>query len=271
MLLDHLQSDAIESRFDWLRQLSGANYFICMRQLLESDKKIRVLSLVKFSGYSLAEIDESLQSDSTPDHNAGTTSPDDNTSDSMVAKLMYGHWPSSHDANIICYVSEAIARSVVRTTRCDHCRESLISTDSLEQLELDASLDHSTSTFLDYVNGGGLSTPTEYTFTLTVNCWRVFEEVRLTAELKSMLLGATSQKSVFCKVMDSATDKQCGMPLVDDNCCFQGHYLQTFLVSRFFNCMEKNLAKDLTNIVNRHSDNPSQKRKLTKLNSKVAV
>ena len=124
----------------------------------------------------------------------------------MMAELTYGHWPSSNDSNVISYVSVAIAISVVRTTRCDHCRESLISTDSLKPLELDASLDYSASTFLDSVNRGGLSKRTEYTFTLTVNCWRVFEEIRLTAELKSILLGATPQKSLFCKVMDRATD-----------------------------------------------------------------
>ena len=93
-----------------------------------------------------------------------------------------------------------------RAATGDHCRESLISTDCLEMLELVASLDYSASTFLDSVNRGGLSKPTEYTFTLTVNCWRVFEEILLTAELKSMLLDATSQKSLFCKVMDRATD-----------------------------------------------------------------
>ena len=55
-----MQSDAIESRFRWLRQLSGANYFISMRQVRESDTKIRALSLLKFSKISLNEIDDAL-------------------------------------------------------------------------------------------------------------------------------------------------------------------------------------------------------------------
>lgn len=33
VLLGHLQSDPIEARFGWLRQLSGANYFISMKQV----------------------------------------------------------------------------------------------------------------------------------------------------------------------------------------------------------------------------------------------
>jgi len=37
VLLGHLQSDATESRFGWLRQLSGANYFLSTRQVFEGD------------------------------------------------------------------------------------------------------------------------------------------------------------------------------------------------------------------------------------------
>jgi len=62
VLLGHLQSDAIERRFGWLRQMSGANYYVSMRQVLESDRRIRAVSLLKFSGISLTEIDSAIQS-----------------------------------------------------------------------------------------------------------------------------------------------------------------------------------------------------------------
>jgi hypothetical protein len=102
VLLGHLQSDAIESRFGWLRQLSGANYYISMRQVIESDTKIRVLSLVKFSGFSLAEIEEAAQSSEVA---GATVSSDDNKADSMATALTTLPWPSSNDSNIIFYVS----------------------------------------------------------------------------------------------------------------------------------------------------------------------
>ncbi|QQP35188.1 Putative LOC101234561 [Caligus rogercresseyi] len=34
------QSDPIEKRFGWYRQLSGGNYFISVRQILEAEKKL---------------------------------------------------------------------------------------------------------------------------------------------------------------------------------------------------------------------------------------
>lgn len=63
ILLGHLQSDAIERRFGWLRQLSSADYYISVRQVTESDRKIRALSLLKFSIISLSEIDDAIQLD----------------------------------------------------------------------------------------------------------------------------------------------------------------------------------------------------------------
>jgi hypothetical protein len=63
VLLGQLQPDALESRFGWLRQMSGANYYISMRQVVEGDRKIRALSLLKFSKISLSEIDDAMQAD----------------------------------------------------------------------------------------------------------------------------------------------------------------------------------------------------------------
>ena len=45
----HLQSDPIESRFGRYRQMSGANYYISVKQLIESEQKIKVVSLLKHS------------------------------------------------------------------------------------------------------------------------------------------------------------------------------------------------------------------------------
>jgi len=123
VLLSHLQSDALESRFGWLRQLAGANYYISTRQVVEGDKKIRALSLVKFSHLSLGEIDHEMSAVSSavePVASLGFTA------DAIADDITYLERPSANDANVIYYVSGAIARSVVRGTRCDNCREALV-------------------------------------------------------------------------------------------------------------------------------------------------
>ena len=56
VLLGQISSDPIEKRFGQYRQLAGANYFLSVRQFLETEKKIRLNSLVKFSNLSMTEI-----------------------------------------------------------------------------------------------------------------------------------------------------------------------------------------------------------------------
>ena len=58
VLLGQFQLDPIEKRFGRYRQLSGGNYYISVRQILESKKKIRIQCLVKFNRLSIGEIDK---------------------------------------------------------------------------------------------------------------------------------------------------------------------------------------------------------------------
>nr|XP_040578526.1 uncharacterized protein LOC121127243 [Lepeophtheirus salmonis] len=57
------QSDPIERRFVWYRQLSDDIYYISVRHILEAEKKIYILSLVKFSGMTTLEIKAMLNKD----------------------------------------------------------------------------------------------------------------------------------------------------------------------------------------------------------------
>ena len=265
VLLGRLQSDPIESRFGWLRQLSGANYYVSMWQVLEGDRKIRALSLLRFSEFSLSEIDEAIQSETSSAQLAS-----DNTADTIVDALTYTHCPSCSDANTIYYVSGAIARSVVRTTKCDNCKELLINTDEHEELHLDDVCDYDVSTFLDAVNRGGLCRPSDYTFTLAVHCWRVYDEIKVTDELKKLLLAADNQRCLFMKVMERATANKLNDSLLAfGNYCTAGHDLQALIVQRFFNCVAKNLAKELTSSANADRDTTTKKRKIAKLTSKL--
>ena len=85
--------------------------------------------------------------------------------------------------------------------------------------------------------------------------------------MRQMLLSATNRRSLFVKIVDRAmTD---GQLLVEDNCCSKGHDLKTLTTRRFFNCVAKNLAKELTAAANPPNDRPAKKRKISKLASQL--
>jgi hypothetical protein len=96
----------------------------------------------------------------------------------------------------------------MRTTKCDHCKECLVSTGSLDLIELDEKLSYSAATFLDTINCGGLSRPTDFIFMLVMLCWKVFEEVKSSAALMEQLYSSTNQRMLFVKMMDRASCTQ---------------------------------------------------------------
>jgi hypothetical protein len=144
----------------------------------------------------------------------------------------------------------------VRTTKCDSCRESLIDPEAaMEPMMVHEALmlDYSASTFLEQINRGGLAQPAEYTFLLSVQCWMAYEDMRTNAELNSKFLSAACHRKLFVKVIDRLTSQQLFDFEIGDNCCTKGHDLKELLVNRFFNCVAKNLVKELTVKANKHS------------------
>jgi len=267
VLLGYLQSDPIESRFGWLRQLSGANYYISTKQALDSDRKIRAVSLLKFSNISLTEIDNTIQSSNSDSETCSTKY--DSVADQLNDELSFDYSPSTSDLNIIYYVSGYIARSVCRKTRCDHCSEALSDSNDLPPVDFNDVMPYAARTFFDSVNRGGLKTPTEFVFTLTVHCWRVYEEILAKSDLKSQFLATENHSVLFYKIMDRAS---CHHSVIDyalnNYMCTQGHNLTQLVVQRFFNCVAKNLVNQLTTTANLHSEPASKKRKIDKLCSR---
>ena len=139
---------------------------------------------------------------------------------------------------------------------------------SIGTISIDETLDYGAATLLEKVNRGGLTRPSEYTFILAVNCWRVFEEIKSTSTLKAQLLAAECQRSLFVKIIDRVTDiTNCGQPLVSENYCVKSHDLKLLLVQRIFNCFAKNTIKQLNTEANEGSYQPAKRRKIAKLSS----
>ena len=266
--LGHLQSDPIESRFGWLRQMSGANYYVSTKQVMDNDRKIRAVSLLKFSCISLAEIDAVINSE-TSLTTVGSAS-DDLTVDDITEQLTYKHWPDTNDLNIIYYVAGYIARSVCRTTKCNSCREALHEEEAAELMECDDPLPYNATSFFDSINRGGLKRPTDFTFQMTSHSWTVYHEIRDNPLLMKGFLSARCQSALFYKIMDRATcHSSVSMYGLNNYLCTSGHELTKFIAQRFFNCVAKNLAKDMTSRANPLTEQAAQRRKISKLCSKL--
>ena len=124
ILLGFLQSDALEGRFGWYRQSSGANYHISVLQVVQSEKVIRTRSLID-QGFNMSEVKEIFSSTTT-----GETikSEADFLTDNLniqMENIQFHKEIQQEEQSIIYYVAGAIVRIVLKKTKCEKCREFL--------------------------------------------------------------------------------------------------------------------------------------------------
>lgn len=223
--------------------------------------KISALSLVKYSGLSFAEIDLAVPA------NSGHSSQINHIADSIVAGLPGKHFPTPGDVSIIYYISGAIARSILPVTKCNDCKEALLDAGGeLKRLQYESVHVRNADTFPKDIDRGGLLKPCEYIFTLMMQCWSVCEDIKASPELKKQLICADNKRTLFVQIMDRVQDSNCQIKLIDNQYfCSAGHDLKDLTVKRFFNCVAKNLVKDMTSEAATDSKPCSKKRKVAKL------
>lgn len=105
--------------------------------------------------------------------------------------------------------------------------------------------DNEVAAFLIEASRGGLWEPQQHLFQLGLFCWRVFSELKTTAELKALFLQASNQRELFCEIMEITMGENFEI-LFGKTHCTEGHYFVPEISTRFFNCMAKNFVKNLS-------------------------
>ena len=118
--------------------------------------------------------------------------------------------------------------------------------EEIETFTVDEAVTCAASSFFDSINRGGLKTPTEFVFRLTVVCWQVYEEMRGNNDLMAKFIAAENQSLLFFRLMDRTT---CHQSVADyglnNYMCTDGHDLTKLVSQRFFNCRKKILRDSL--------------------------
>ena len=179
VLTGKFQSDPIERQFGRYRQASGGNYFISTRQVLESEKLIRVKNIVKFNKLSMKAIQRVITPVTLPD----------------VAELFIQELPtlkisdqieSYHDEGTVGYVAAYSGRSAANTLSCKEYVKMLV--ESLDMPEVsfkmpDGSVvkevidQEAKDALIRQVNRGGLCSATDLCYLSCRIPWNFFVDV----------------------------------------------------------------------------------------------
>jgi len=230
-------------RFGWIRQLSGGNYYISCRQVFESDRKIKAISLLKFSGFTIDEIEKFVIPPQEPNECL------DLLADEIADKLDIQQTLTDNDFTTLAYVCGFVVKSVCNTTRCKSCEDCLIEKVSDLQEELEEG--HNVMKYVKQVDRGGLTKPTEYAWKVSTHCFNVFQHLKKSEELFQKFLSASNHMVLFQKITERCFDDNIYSILSYSNFCNYNHELTYFISKSLFNCLSKNYVNTLENVKNK--------------------
>ena len=236
-------SDPVEGRFGWYRQMNGGNYFMSLKQLMQSEKKIRVLSLMQqhalLSGSCLKEFDALPLLETSFD--IGAEENDVLWLNDVFARVSLDDITCA-DANITYYVSGYVGRSISRRRKCSSCKELLIAGD--DSFSIHHYLPDEYKQLFENVNRGGLSQPSEFIYTVTALAVQHYMAILSTGEpTKTKFLSMSNPRSVFLKALINIAAATETLSNLLSQQCSAGHLNFKEVVKSTFNCFAKNELK----------------------------
>jgi len=177
VLSGQFQSDPIEKRFGYYRQLCGSNYFVSVRQILESEKGIRMKALVKHNNLNLAEIKEAFEDYDMKDEEAEEIGQE--LLDSFGIEDIDCQC-TKEEENILYYISGYIARRLRKDSQnCDECLSFITTNRKMPDIEFEKGEndieEQRHRDFLESINRGGLCSPSDSVYQATIFAWKLFQ------------------------------------------------------------------------------------------------
>ena len=262
VLAGKFTSDPIEARFGWYRQVNGGNYFMCVKQLLQAEKKIRILSLLQQD--ALKASSRLTSSDSIPLVQADVQKC---TSTCSNLEWLIEFFEtisldelSCTDANITYFIGGYVGRSISNRRRCCLCRDMLIASDCSNT---HAHLPNQYTHLLEMADRGRLSEPTEFCFTVCALAVQYYSVIANNSSVKEMFFALPNQRDAFIFAITKVFANR-NFNGVIQHCCTSGHTNFHAILETTYNCFAKNELKRIN--ANRNETGPTS-RKLRKLTS----
>lgn len=247
-----IQTDSLESRFGMYRQLAGSQYHISVRQLFESEKKLRIQSLLKLPTKSYGDIEISnfdmrdvlLNDDSTTDITIFdlTVTPGDIAS-------CEEYFP------VLTYLAGYCAFVVIKKLKCQSCKR-LLTLD--QKIELDSKYD-----FIEKLDRGKLQCPKDEIINIILHNYIVIK--KLCCNFEKLFNQVHNQKNVVMKLTKKVLPEIFG----DQEMCDEGHSIEKIvemLISPCTNTFLNNYCKQKNDTLSFTCD-LSKKRKIATLTS----
>lgn len=241
------QTDKLEERFGQYRRLSGTNYHVSVRQILESEKKIRIKRIFKLIDEKQLILKEAIGTADNVSKNRVDVS--DYLS---ILETDYLDITQIDEATHI-YICGYAAHSLYKKVCCSLCLEIFISS---KGDKIDVS-------YFDLLQRGGLTVPSDYVLSSFYHMCAIFQYI-LNSNLEEIFLKCSNQKAVLVTLARTSLEAHNVFYNVDKFCKCGNEISILFhkLQSTFANILLNNYTKVFNDSEFQHKN---KKRKLQTL------
>jgi hypothetical protein len=263
VLTGKFQTDCLEFRFSQYRQSSGANYNVSVQELKESEKKLKIVSMLHVMSAAKGKIslkDFLLKSSTSED----IEDRDDASAESSGISAFLPALATCDDIELtvsetqsLVFIAGYVGYKVARKLSCDLCRGELVCDKTL-QYDL-SSVDF---TYLSDLDRGGLRWPTDFLLEVVTQVFLVFRVI-VSKDYEVQFLTCNNQKSVLQQL---ATERliDCGTTVGECTCGTTMHKLANMTMSYIINICLNNYCKQAAD-KNKVSKQSKSLRKLSTL------
>jgi hypothetical protein len=169
VLTGKFQTDCLERRFSMYRRMSGTNYHVSPSQVYDSEKKLKIVSMLKL----LSKISVSIK-DFIADCSDAINSGADNTVDGEFLNVIndcdINVSVSESECKSLIFISGYVAHKLLKNKiNCELCKNELITEHSLE-----VEIDGEQYMYLHDLDRGGLRWPTDLLVDVVTQVFLVF-------------------------------------------------------------------------------------------------
>lgn len=207
VLLGKFQTDNLEFRFSQYRQMSGCNFHVSVQQLLEGEKKLKLLSVLKMisasnGALSLRDITEPLEEARSEQAFSSSVEYRDFL---PILRECDSVELNSEQLKALVFVSGYCVSKAVSKIDCVGCRTDL-RIDS--KLQVEATDD--CYTYLSALDRGGLTWPSDYAVDIVTEVFRVFQLLIGSEKHEELFLSCSSQRQLILNLTMHRL-AECGM------------------------------------------------------------
>lgn len=272
VLLGKFQTDDLEERFGQYRLMSGACYNISVQQVLESEKKLKALSIIKAysSKYDDIPLTEMFNFE------LADKAIDDVPASSKDIELFENVLFEADEITVsdetllgLAYIGGYICKTICQYVNCETCMSKLVSNNNISSNAIPKESNH----YFNVIDRGGLKYPSDRVINIILSGFKVFS-VLIGDRYEQDFLNCNSHRSLFMNIVLNAVGS-----FQNEKCNNCGIYFETLVnkcVFHFSNILLNNYRKRITekqskkkekspSVDKNNNAKSSKKRKIAKL------